>query len=218
MRAFPSLDDLFDDPEEARKAFMEALEEVIDDDPFFSAFELAENPDADPDAMATALELAYPDDAPDDPDRPMPKALFVAPAVSIRRRSCGTSRRATGNGTGTGNGKGGGDGGNDGDSADSDGDSNSANPDNDTKNKARAEARAKGVRQMVATTPRQWLNERCLTLPEYVHTVNITHCIEGGGSKIDGDDDGIKNRTPALRARARFPSPQGWRWLYALGG
>jgi len=142
MRVFPSLDDLFDDPEEARKVFMEALEEVIADDPFFSAFELAlaENPDADPNAIATALELAYPDDDPDDPDRPMPKALFIAPVVSIRRRSCGTSRRATGNGTG--NGKGGGDGGNDGDSADSDGDSSSANPDNDTKIEARAEARA----------------------------------------------------------------------------
>jgi hypothetical protein len=121
MRAFPSLDDLFDDPEEARKAFMEAFEEVIAEDPFFSAFEfeLAENPDADPNAIATVLELAYPDDDPDDPDRPMPKALFVAPAVSIRRRSCGTSRRATGNGTG--NGKGGGDGGNGGNS-DGDGD------------------------------------------------------------------------------------------------
>jgi hypothetical protein len=139
MRAFPSLDDLFDDPEEARKAFMEAFEEVIAEDPFFSAFELAENPDADPNAFATVLELAYPDDAPDDPDRPMPKALFVAPAVSIRRRSCGTSRRTTGNGTG--NGKGGG-GGNDGDSADSDGDSSSVNHDNDTKIEARAEARA----------------------------------------------------------------------------
>jgi len=142
MRAFPSLDDLFDDPEEARKVFMEAFEEVIAEDPFFSAFEfvLAENPDADPNAIATALELAYPDDDPDDPDRPMPKALFVAPAVIIRRRSCGTSRRATGNGTG--NGKGGGDGGNDGDSADSDGDSSSVNHDNDTKIEARAEARA----------------------------------------------------------------------------
>jgi hypothetical protein len=181
MRAFPSLDDLFDDPEEARKAFMEAFEEVIAEDPFFSAFEfeLAENPDADPDAIATALELAYPDDDPDDPDRPMPKALFVAPAVSIRRRSCGTSRRTTGNGTG--NGKGGGGGGNDDNDADSDGDSSSANHDNDTKIETRAEARAKEVMQMVATTPRQWLNEHC-------HTVNITHCIEDGESKIAGID------------------------------
>jgi hypothetical protein len=142
MRVSPSLDDLFDDPEEARKAFMKAFEEVIAEDPFFSAFEfeLAENPDADPDAIATIMELAYPDDDHDDPDRPMPKALFVAPAVSIRRRSCGTSRRATGNGTG--NGKGGSDGGNDGNNADSDGDSSSANHDNDTKIEARAEARA----------------------------------------------------------------------------
>ena len=83
MRAFPSLDDLFDDPEEARKAFMEAFEEVIAEDPFFSAFEfeLAENPDADPNAIATVLELAYPDDAPDDPDRPCPKP-FLSPLPS----------------------------------------------------------------------------------------------------------------------------------------
>jgi hypothetical protein len=151
MRAFPSLDDLFDDPEEACKAFMEAFEEVIAEDPFFSAFEfvLAENPDADPNAIATVLELAYPDDDPDDPDRPMPKALFVAPAVIIRRRSCGTSRRATGNGTG--NGKGGGDGGND------------------------------------------------------------------GNSNGDGDD-GIEKKSARVAARARFPSSQGWRWLYAADG
>jgi hypothetical protein len=125
-----------------RKAFMEALDDEIAQDPFFSAFEeaLAETPDADPDAVATLLELAFPFEDPDDPDRPMPKALFVAPAVSIRRRSCGTSRRATGNGTG--NGKGGSDGGNDGNNADSDGDSSSANSDNDTKIEARAEARA----------------------------------------------------------------------------
>jgi len=100
---------------------MEALEEEIAQDPFFRAFEeaLAENPDADPDAIATLLELAYPFEDPD-PDEPMPRSAFVAPAVTIRRRSCGRACGHRSSGNGTGNGKGGGDGG---DSSDGDGDS-----------------------------------------------------------------------------------------------
>jgi len=140
-RTCPSLDDLIlADPENERayiEAFKEAFAEVIDEDPFFKAFEeaLAENPDADPNAIATLLELAYPFDDPDDPDQPMPKALFVAPAVSIRRRSCGTyGRRSSGNRTG--NGKGGGDGGSNGSDGDGDGD-DGANSDNHIKINAR---------------------------------------------------------------------------------
>jgi len=56
----------------------------------------------------------------DDPDWPMPKALFVAPTVIPLHRSCGQScgHRASHNGkdNGTGNGKGGGDGDNGGNS------------------------------------------------------------------------------------------------------
>jgi len=97
-----------------RRAFSQALAEVIDEDPFFKAFDeaLAENPDADPNAIATLLELAYPFEA---PDEPMPRSVFVAPAVIIRRRSCGTcGHRSSGNRAGSS--KGGGD------SGDGDGD------------------------------------------------------------------------------------------------
>ena len=140
-RTCPSLDDLIlADPENERayiEAFKEAFAEVIDEDPFFKAFDeaLAENPDADPNAIATLLELAF-----EDPDEPMLRSVFVAPAVIIRRRSCGTfGRRSSGNGTG--NGKGGGDGGSNG--SDGDGDSDDgANSDNDIKDEARVWARA----------------------------------------------------------------------------
>jgi len=122
-----------------RRAFSQALEEVIDEDPFFKAFDeaLAENPDADPNGIAALLELAYPFK---DPDDPRPRSFAVAPAVTIRRRSCGTfGRRSSGNGTG--NGKGGGDGGSNG--SDGDGDSDDgANSDNDIKDEARVWARA----------------------------------------------------------------------------
>jgi len=108
-------DPIFETFKEAyRRAFSQALEEVIDEDPFFKAFDeaLAENPDADPKAIATLLELAYPFEA---PDEPMPRSVFVAPAVIIRRRSCGTcGHRSSGNRAGSS--KGGGD------SGDGDGD------------------------------------------------------------------------------------------------
>jgi len=142
-RTCPSLDDLIlADPENERayiEAFKEAFAEVIDEDPFFKAFEeaLAENPDADPNAIATLLELAYPFDDPDNPDQPMPKALFVAPAVTIRRRSCGRAFGHRSSGNGTGNGKGGSDGGSNG--SDGDGDSDDgANFHNAIKINARA--------------------------------------------------------------------------------
>jgi len=138
----PSLDDLIAaDPENERayiEAFKEAFAEVIDEDPFFSAFEetLEENPDADPEAIITLLELAYPFEALDEPDEPMPRSVFVAPAVIIRRRSCGTcGRRSSGNRAGSG--KGGGDGGSNG--SDGDGDSDDgANFHNAIKINARA--------------------------------------------------------------------------------
>jgi len=133
-------DPIFKTFEEAyRRAFSQALEEVIDEDPFFKAFDeaRAENPDADPEAIATLLELAYPFEAPDDPDQPMPKALFVAPAVTIRRRSCGRAFGHRSSGNGTGNGKGGSDGGSNG--SDGDGDSDDgANFHNAIKINARA--------------------------------------------------------------------------------
>jgi len=126
-----------------RKAFREVLEESINEDPFFRAFEeaLAENPDADPNAIWSLLELANPFGDPfdlfDDPDEPMPRQVFVAPAVIIRRRSCSQSSGRRSSGNGTGNGKGGGDGGN----GDGDDDSN-ANSDNHIKINARAWTRA----------------------------------------------------------------------------
>ena len=120
-----------------RRAFSQALAEVIDEDPFFKAFDeaLAENPDADPKAIATLLELAYPFEA---PDEPMPRSVFVAPAVIIRRRSCGTcGHRSSGNRAGSS--KGGGD------SGDGDGDGDDgANSDNHIKINARAVTRASG--------------------------------------------------------------------------
>ena len=111
-----------------RRAFSQALEEVIDEDPFFKAFDeaLAENPDADPNGIAALLELAYPFK---DPDDPRPRSFAVAPAVTIRRRSCGTCGRRS-----SGSGKGGGDGGD----GDGDGDSDDgANSDNHIKINAR---------------------------------------------------------------------------------
>ncbi len=128
LRANPYLDELIlADPENERayiEAFKEVIEEVIDEDPFFRAFDeaLSENPDADPEAIATLLELAYPFDDPYEPDQPMPRSVFVAPAISIRRRSCfGRRASRTGNGTG----KGGGDGGSDGSNGDGDSDGDS---------------------------------------------------------------------------------------------
>ena len=129
-----------------RRAFSQALEEVIDEDPFFKAFDeaLAENPDADPKAIATLLELAYPFEA---PDEPMPRSVFVAPAVIIRRRSCGTCGHRS-----SGSGKGGGDGGD----GDGDGD-DGANSDNHIKINARAVTRA--------TTPEKRGDYHASTLP-----------------------------------------------------
>ena len=124
--------------EAAREVVKEVLEETINEDPLFRAFDeaLAEYPDADHNAIWSLLELSGLFDDPDDPDEPMPRQVFVAPAVIIRRRSCQSSgRRSSGNGTG--NGKGGGDGGN----GDGDDDSN-ANSDNHIKINARAWTRA----------------------------------------------------------------------------
>ena len=144
-------DPIFETFEEAyRRAFSQALEEVIDEDPFFKAFDeaLAENPNADPNGIAALLELAYPFE---DPDDPRPRSFAVAPAVTIRRRSCGTcGRRSSGNRTG--NGKGGGDGGD----GDGDGD-DGANSDNHIKINARAVTRA--------TTPEKRGDYHASTLP-----------------------------------------------------
>ena len=143
-------DPIFETFKEAyRRAFSQALAEVIDEDPFFKAFDeaLAENPDADPEAIATLLELAYPFEAPDDP---RPRSFAVAPAVTIRRRSCGRAFGHRSSGNGTGNGKGGGDGG------DGDGD-DGANSNNHIKDEARVWARA--------TTPEKRGDYHASTLP-----------------------------------------------------